>query len=119
MFLPILGRFWPYIAIGLLSLSLWGALKYGAHQRHLADVATEIANDNFDIAQRERLERQRVDGILAGKTKADLSRHQRLNQQKAEVAHATKEMDGPIAPVLRGALNSLPEPPKAATPNEG
>ena len=119
MFLPLLGRAWPYVAIGLLSLSLYGALKYASYQSRLADAATEIANANAAIIDQERAEVKRINAILETHETQRIKRAGVFSQQRTAVATAKPSQDGPIAPVLRSVLDSLPERPTTSRAGEG
>lgn len=111
MILPLLLRFWPYIAMVCLAGALWLSVRHNGVLSAQVDAAVEIANNNALVAEQERKARLEADKIAEKYQKLAETRRKAFNQKRSEVAHAAPEMDGALAPVLRNTLNELPEPP--------
>ena len=114
----------PWRWIGLATaLALCGVIY--AQIRHVGrlesqlDAATAIANANAEIADQERAFRRRADqAASAAAIQAENTRRKYLEQRR-EVTHARAEDDGPLAPVLRHALDGLPELETSAAIDRG
>lgn len=114
----------PWRWIGFATALVLCGVIY-AEMRHLGrleaqlDAAAAIANANAEIADQERAFRRRADQAAgAAATKAENARRRYLEQRR-EVTHARAEDDGPLAPVLRHALDGLPELEKSAATDRG
>lgn len=113
--IPLLMKAGPYVAAVVLGLCLLKSCEQLGKQKELTNQAIEIANQNALLAEQERKDRERAESIAEKYQKLAETRRQQFNQKRSEVANAPKEMDGPVAPVLRGVIDGLREPtdPKA------
>lgn len=111
MILPLLARFWPYIAIAILTLGLYASVKHSGALSARLDQAIEISNANAEIAAKERAEVNRVQSIADTATQALASNQKHYAPIKRSISDAPPSDDGPISPILRRTLDGLRSPP--------
>jgi hypothetical protein len=116
MILPLLARFWPYIAIAVLGFGLWASVKHSGALSARLDSAIEISNANAEIAARERAERDRIQSHADALEKQLAANSKKYASIKRSISDAPPSDDGPLSPVMLRTLDSLRAP---ANPVDG
>lgn len=104
---------WRYLLIGVGALAAIGwyfqIQRTGALKERAFHFQT-VANDNAATALQAQADHKKADAEAA-KAATDNEMLRRKNAElKRKIADAPVTDDGPVAPVLRAALDSLPQP---------
>lgn len=118
MILPLLARFWPYIAIAVLGFGLWASVKHSGSLSAKLDQAIEISNANAEIAAKERAEVERITAINDSLTLKLAANQKKYTPLKRSISDAPPSDDGPLAPVLRNLFSELRQPANPVSPNK-
>ncbi|MDP3408097.1 hypothetical protein [Bosea sp. (in: a-proteobacteria)] len=104
-------KLWPYALVGVIVLAGW---IYVSHLREsLADTTAKLTAAQIEIEaatiRAEVVERQHVTSIaaLAAEREAADRRAADMGAAREVVSRSPVADDGPVAPVLRGALDAL------------
>lgn len=115
---------WRLVVWGLAALAAAGAVWWVTGMR--SDLAAERADNARlrDTLATERAaraalvqERDRIVASMESAARAAAARAERVTQLREEIARAPDSDDGPVAPVLRSALDGLRQPDAAAGDN--
>jgi hypothetical protein len=100
------------VSIGLcvvaLSVGLYIQVRANGRLRSGLDQAISINKQNLATIAEERAATKRVNQVVATEAANAEAWRRRYNATRLEIANAKSEDDGPIAPVLRHALDRLP-----------
>lgn len=107
MILPLLARFWPYIAIALLGLGLYASARHNGVLAARVSQITQVANDNAAAATHAQAEAVRLQTIADNATTAKAALRTQSDTRRKVITHAPPTDDGPLANVLRDELRSL------------
>lgn len=117
---------WLLIIGGLAIIGLFGTViaeaKHAGKLSGDLKASNQINADNIKTIEAERAARTRADGIAAAAIADAEEARKKYADRKGKIVNAPPSDDGPIAPVLRIALDGLrgPSPPAAAPgTNEG
>ena len=92
------------------------ALTIGVQQNQV-EVAKAVADENIAAVERIRADLKRQEDIAAKAQAAERKRTAELNAAKKRIQNAPTTDDGPVAPVLRNALDGLQPPVGNPPPN--
>lgn len=109
---------WRLVAIlGLCAGLLLGAMwvtsqikKVGKLEAQL-DQAIEVSNTNAEIARKAAEDYARINSIMLEGSKAKAAIRTKADARRTKIYEAPETDDGPLAPILRGTLDGLPESP--------
>lgn len=106
----LLARFWPYIAVAVLTVALYFSVRHSGSLSTKLDQAIEISNANAEIAAKDRAEVERVTAINDGLTLKLAANQKKYVPLKRSISDAPPSDDGPLAPVLRNLFIELRQP---------
>ena len=107
----LLAKTWPYLLVGALVVAGW---LYVAHLRDslaettarltVAQVELEAATIRAEVMKRQH--ETAIEALAAEREAAD-RRAETMREAREAVIAAPEQDDGPVAPVLKGALDAL------------
>lgn len=100
----------------IIGLYVVGQLKRVGKLEGQLDASIELSNQNAEIAEKQRAEMERLQGIDAENAKLRARLRRASDDNRRAISNAPPSDDGPLAPVLRRQLDSLrgDEGPNAA-----
>lgn len=107
MIIPILARFWPYIAVVLLGGLLYLSVRHNGALSVERDHAIQTANENAATAQHAVAEASLLQTITDTATAEKTVIRTKSDTRRKAINHAAPTDDGPLAVLLRDELNSL------------
>jgi hypothetical protein len=99
----------------ILIAAVYGEAKYIGHLKSRLEGAERAASDSAAVAARAQQEYQRVDAIVSRAASEAERRRARYEIERRKISNVPPPQDGVLAPVLRRALDGLPE--QAAGPS--
>lgn len=92
---------------GRLATQLEAAALTIGVQQNQVEVAKAVADENIAAVERIRADLKRQEDIAAKAQAAERKRTAELNAAKKRIQNAPTDLDGPVAPILRNALDGL------------
>ena len=106
------------IAAALLLIgAVYAEAKYIGHLKSRLESAEQVARENAAATERAQQEYQRVDAIASRVASDAQRRRRRYELERTKIANISSSQDGALAPVLRSALDRLPEQTNAVPGN--